>query len=565
MIKKILVVDDEAGLRAAFRTVLEDEGYYVSLAGSYDEAIQVLDKEEFDIVYADIILGTKTGIDLLREIRNRGLGCLVVIITGAPTLETATEAVRLGAYEYVLKPVKSHVLIRITSAALKLKVATDKYEKTRRNLEAIFKSVKDAILTVDDQLSVIEFNEAAAGFFGLSNDSSGKSVNVKDIPFCDRTIELLERTVDEKKPLEAQNVECYTGKDVKCIVNINTYPLVENHEGFSGVVVVIRDMTRFVEMERDLMERRRFHNIFGKNEKMQKIYMLIEDLADVESTVLITGESGTGKELVAEALHYMGRRSSMPLVKVNCAALSEELLESELFGHVRGAFTGAIKDKQGRFEAADGGTIFLDEIGDISAKMQVKLLRVIQNKEFERVGETKTMKVDVRIVAATNKSLEQLVRQKKFREDLYYRLKVFELYIPPLRERADDIPLLTDTFIERFNKKLDKKIEGMSREAMRLFMEYPWPGNVRELENALEYASVLVRGAIIATEDLSPKFVDFVLGTNDEPFIFDSDEKASIIRALHAAKWKKAKAARILGMSRQTLYRKIKELNISKN
>jgi len=295
---------------------------------------------------------------------------------------------------------------------------------------------------------------------------------------------------------------------------------------------------------------------------MQSIYDRIEALADLQTTVLIGGESGTGKELAAKALHTVGRRRNKPLIKVNCGALSESLLESELFGHVRGAYTGAFRDKKGRFELADGGTIFLDEIGDISAVIQQKLLRVIQEKEFERVGDSDPVKVDVRIITATNKDMKTLVENGRFRKDLYYRLKVMEIMMPPLREKTEDIQLLTDCFLADYNREFGKRIQGFSAEVIKIFMEYPWPGNVRELRHAVEHAAILCNSAIITPGDLPPELRDYRKGANPLSAEITTDEASIIHKTLRDAKWNKTEVARLMGMSRQTLYRKLKCLGI---
>jgi transcriptional regulator with PAS, ATPase and Fis domain len=268
-------------------------------------------------------------------------------------------------------------------------------------------------------------------------------------------------------------------------------------------------------------------------------------------------ESGTGKELVANALHYGSNRAQQPFVKVNCSALSDSLLESELFGHVKGAFTGAISDKIGRFEMADRGSILLDEIGDISANIQLKLLRVIQEKEFERVGESKPFKVDVRIIATTNRDLKQKVKTNHFREDLYYRLKVVEVTLPPLRERIGDIPLLVDHFCKFFNRRFKKNIEGTSDIANRKLSAFPWPGNVRELEHAIEHAFVLCHDRFIGVEHLPPEVREYdgYQGSNSETG--SAIDRQTIIQALERTAGNKAKAARLLGISRKTIYRKL--------
>jgi transcriptional regulator with PAS, ATPase and Fis domain len=327
-------------------------------------------------------------------------------------------------------------------------------------------------------------------------------------------------------------------------------------------VLVIRDETRLNNLERNLRERSEFGNIVGQNEKMQHIYSLIEDLADVQTTVLITGESGTGKELVADAIHYSGDRSDKPLVKVNCSALSENLLESELFGHVRGAFTGADRDRTGRFQKADGGTIFLDEIGDISQRMQLRLLRVLQEKTIERVGDSNSVKVDVRAIAASNQDLVKKVQTGEFREDLYYRLKVVEVTLSPLRERKDDIPLLIDHFIQKLNAKFNKHIYAISEDALNDFMNYEWPGNIRELEHALEHAFIICRNSTITADQL-PSNMKRIQETKASPDIVSKDEQEAMLSALKRSGWNKSKAARLLGVNVRTIYRKMQKYNIT--
>ncbi|MGR3178284.1 MAG: sigma-54 interaction domain-containing protein, partial [Candidatus Anammoxibacter sp.] len=350
------------------------------------------------------------------------------------------------------------------------------------------------------------------------------------------------------------------------IVSLSTSPLLDSRDNFKGCVMVVKDETRLDNLERDLQDRQKFHNIIGKSGKMQKIYNLIEDLAKAPTTVLITGESGTGKELIADALHYQGNRKKMPMVKVNCSALPDELLESELFGHVKGAFTGAVNDRIGRFEKANGGTIFLDEIGDISNKMQLRLLRVLQEKTFERVGDSSTIKVDVRIITSTNQNLREKVKQKEFREDLFYRLNVVELLLPPLRDRKDDIPFLTDHFITMFNKIFNKDIKSLSDNAQKIFMNYSWPGNIRELQHSLEHSFVICRKSTIDLDDLPLELKGF----NENRMNFSigkgkGDDRQAIIQALKKTGWNKSKAAQLLGIDRRTVYLKVKKYNISQD
>ncbi len=310
--------------------------------------------------------------------------------------------------------------------------------------------------------------------------------------------------------------------------------------------------------------RHKCHNIISNSKKMLEIYDLIEDLSVVNTTVLIIGESGTGKELIAEALHYLGNRKEMPIVKVNCAALSDELLESELFGHVKGAFTGAVNDRIGRFSKADGGTIFLDEIGDISSKMQLRLLRVLQESTFERVGDSSSTKVNVRVVAATNKNLRNRVKQGSFREDLFYRLKVVELIVPPLKERKEDIPLLTDHFLQMYNKKFNKDIKSISQDALNILMSYSWPGNIRELQHTIEHAFVISKKPTIEINNLPAELKN--LEKSREVYLEeqkdDHDERETIVNALIKTGWNKTKAAKLLQLDRKTIYLKVKKFNI---
>ncbi|RKY32631.1 MAG: sigma-54-dependent Fis family transcriptional regulator [Candidatus Omnitrophota bacterium] len=319
--------------------------------------------------------------------------------------------------------------------------------------------------------------------------------------------------------------------------------------------------------------RQRFHNIVGKDERMQKVYNLIDAVTNTRATVLIHGESGTGKRLVAHAVHkYNEQERGKPFVEVSCGALTETLLESELFGHVKGAFTGAIKDKVGRFELADGGSIFLDEIDAFSPALQVKLLRVLQEGEFERVGDNKTMKVDVRVIAATNQDLRELIEQGKFRQDLYYRLNIINIKVPPLRDRKGDIKLLVDDFVKKHTQHVNKKIEGVSEGALAVLMNYEWPGNVRELENVIERAIILSKGPVITPED----FPDFI---NDKQVKVNgngngnglklkdalaSPEKDLILEALNSTNWNRNETAKTLGINRTTLYKKMHKYGLLK-
>ena len=440
------------------------------------------------------------------------------------------------------------------------RMAEQELHNHKSRLEAIFRSVKDAIITVDPAMKIIDANESAKTICGVSSGGTDdQNMSPSRWDGCRTCREVLFETLRKKEAIYEHPVECTRRDRPHQKVILSSAPLLSDMGGFSGAVLVIRDITRINDLENELKMRHLFHNIVGKNARMQELYRLIEDLADFETTVLITGESGTGKELVARALHQSGRRALKPFVAVNCSALAENLLESELFGHVKGAFTGAIHNMQGRFQKAHTGTLLLDEIGDISARIQLKLLRVLQEKTFERVGDAKEIEVDVRVIACTNQNLKEKVRRGEFREDLYYRLKVVELKIPPLRERKDDIPLLVEHFKERYAKKFSIVIPGIANEVLRTLMDYAWPGNVRELEHSMERAAVLCRGQIITRDVLPPELKESITVKRSTSQPATTEEPEQILKALDKTDWNKAKAARLLHISRNTLYRKMRK------
>jgi len=559
---KILIIDDEETIRYAFGAFLADEGHTVVTAGSCEEALAEMARSVFDLYFVDIILGGQSGIEILRKVRERSPASPVVMITGYPTLDTASQAIQQGAFDYVSKPIRQRTLLEVTGRALKHKALVDEKERYRSHLEAIFRSVQDAILAVDDRLVVTEANEAAREICGVSRDGIGSPFAPSGHPCGGKCLEILREVLKEGKIVEARRIECQAEGRPKRVVSLVGSPLRSAQEAIAGAVLVVKDETRMDLLERDLGERREFHNLIGKNPAMQQIYSLIEDLANVPTTVLITGETGTGKELVAQALHHRGGRCDGSFVKLNCSALAESLLESELFGHVRGAFTGAFQDKVGRFERANGGTIFLDEIGDIPPGVQARLLRVLQEKEFERVGSSVPVRVDVRIVAATNKDLRERSKRGLFRDDLFYRLNVMEVRLPPLRERKEDIPLLVDHFLKRFNERFQKEIVSVSSDVRKVFDEYSWPGNVRELEHALERAFITCGQPTITVDHLPAELMDF---PEDESFAGKETavpDREAILAALQRTGGNKAKAARLLGIGRQTIYRKIEEYRI---
>lgn len=329
-------------------------------------------------------------------------------------------------------------------------------------------------------------------------------------------------------------------------------------------------------LRKEVKSQYQFENFIGCSEEMKQVFDLINKVADTESNILILGESGTGKELVAKSVHYNSKRSNKALIAVNCAAIPENLLESELFGHVKGSFTGAVQSKQGKFEVAHGGSLFLDEIGDMSMKLQVKLLRVLQEKKFEPIGSTKSVEVDVRIIAATNANLEKAVREGRFREDLYYRLNVIPVQIPPLRDRVCDIPLLVEHFTQKYAESNHMQAPNFSDEVMKIFMNYRWPGNVRELENTIERLVVLKPGQDVYKQDLPEKFSEMTQNYFSKSAfsipdtgislknVVDDFENALIVKALNKTNWNKNRAANLLKLNRTTLVEKIKKRNISR-
>lgn len=582
----ILVIDDEQSLRDTFQFFLQNQGYApVITASTYEEALRELDIRSFDLIISDIVLGGATGIDVLKRVREMGLGCPVVMITGYPTVETAAEAVRLGAFDYIPKPVDKEALLKTARLALRQhqleqgqRRAERERERYRAFLETVFKSVTDGIVTVDLNLDVMEINPAARLLFNELQPGLADQRSI--VAFCGREDfapvkkELLQvlKTGLEGAP---RLVECLGGDQRKKTLSIAASPLKDGGGGLDGAVMVIRDLTS--PEPRQSGRRRQFHRFLGASDAMQAVYALIENVGRVDLSVLITGESGTGKELAAEALHRESHRKNRALVKVDCTAIPETLLESELFGHRKGSFTGADRDRMGRILQADGGTLFLDEIGDIPPMMQLRLLRFLQESTFYPVGQDTPLQVDVRVIAATNVDLKEKVRSGAFREDLYFRLRVIDVILPPLRERGDDVLLLADHFIAKIAPKVGKSIGGISDQARQLLLDYPWPGNVRELEHVIERACVLCQGAALSADQLPAEIVAHRQPEERLPTENDLERSASpaaptiapdisptqrILQALKKAGGNKAKAARLLGVDRTTLYRKIRELRL---
>ena len=421
----------------------------------------------------------------------------------------------------------------------------------QKNLWGILNSITEGILVVNQDLVVTQVNKAGLDITGFP---------LREI-LGQPCLEIFRGSLCESHCLMAESQDGQTAKDVEVeiirrdgttrAVAVTTSLLFDDHGLAEGVVVVFRDISEHRLLKEQLKGKWRLANIIGKSPTIQRLFQKIQQVAPMDTTVLIQGESGTGKELVAQALHHYSPRSTKPFIKVNCSALAETLLESELFGHVRGAFTGAICDKIGRFEAADGGTLLLDEIGDLSHYLQLKLLRVLQEKEFERVGEVNPRKVNVRVLAATHKDLKDLLKKGLLREDLYYRLKVVPIHLPPLRERKEDIPLLVKHFVAKYNKEMEKGVLGPTQEVLPALMDYHWPGNIRELENAIEHAFVHAQGLYLTLDNFPSEL-------HRSGIKGGTKEIEQIRNALKKTRGNKTAAANLLGMGRATLWRKLK-------
>ncbi|MBM9538519.1 ATP-binding response regulator [Desulfobulbus alkaliphilus] len=435
---KILIVDDEESIRQTFEIFLKMEGYKsVKSVSNVNSAFEALNQAEYDLIISDIVLTGPSGTDFLKNIRESGVKCPVVMITGFPNLESASKSIRHNAFDYISKPVNKDTLIHFTRRALQHWFAVNKAqrlqqenEKFRQYLNAIFQSVSDAIITFDSQLRIVQLNETAKQWLNYSDNNTEKGIHCLPSDALgnaclDDVRKILQGGIEVRRHL----IECTTPDHKTKMISINASPLKDEQNVLQGVVIVARDMSSTIPVNRD-QNRITFHGFVDSSPAMQRVYNLIENIGKVDTSVLITGESGTGKELAAEALHAESARRDKPLIKMDCASFSENLLESELFGHRKGAFTGADRDRAGRLLQADGGTLFLDEIGDISPRTQLFLLRFLQEKTFTPLGQDESIQVDVRIIAASNVDFQQMVRQGNFREDLYYRLKVIEIDLP---------------------------------------------------------------------------------------------------------------------------------------
>lgn len=437
-------------------------------------------------------------------------------------------------------------------------------EREERYYQTILDSIADGVFTVDLDFRTTSFNRAAEEITGISRENAlGKPCSqILKADTC-RNGCVLKETFDAKKPIRNRPVYIVRGDNKRVPISVSA-ALLKNAEGrVIGGVETFRDLTVVDKLKRKLLSQHSFEDIVSKNKEMLRLFSMLPQISESNSTVLIEGASGTGKELFARAIHHNSLRRNGPFVAVNCGALPDNLCESELFGYKAGAFTDAKKDKPGRFALAEDGSIFLDEIGDISPPVQIRLLRVLEEKVYEPLGSTKSLMTNARIIAATHRNLEELVQEGKFREDLFFRIHVIKLSLPPLSERKEDIPLLVDHFIDHYNKLNMREILGVAPEVMAAFMLYDWPGNVRELENAIEHAFVLCRGELIELQHLPERLLP-----EKESIVVPSGltlrelEKRAIERALQRNQWKRLATARELDIDKNTLRRKILRLGI---
>jgi len=435
-----------------------------------------------------------------------------------------------------------------------------------RERDIILDSIADGVFSVDDEWRITSFNRAAEKIIGVfREDAVGQRCkDVLKAEICDRGC-VLKKTMETGKPVVNRTVYIVNSEGRRLPISISTALLRDEDDQIIGAVETFRDLSLEEQLRKKIEKRYSFEDIISRNHRVHELFRILPDMANSTSTILIEGESGTGKELVARAIHNLSQRKSKPFLAINCGALPDTLLESELFGYKAGAFTDARKDKPGRFKLADKGTLFLDEIGDISPAMQVRLLRVLQEKTYEPLGAVESVRHDVRIIAATNKKLWDLVKEGKFREDLYYRINIVRLELPPLRERMEDIPLLVDHFIEHFNVLQGKEISGVTDEALACLMTYAYPGNIRELENIIERAFILCKSGMIDRSHLSEP-VCGISGAADMPawdsMSFQDLESIFLINVLQRNSWNKTRTAQELGIHKSTLFRKLKALGI---
>jgi PAS domain S-box-containing protein len=548
-----------------FKIIVFNEAASRITGFSEDETIS----ENCEILFS----GTKEGLKFIRESlsENRTFSNHSINITGKNNniinvLASITPVTRSGqvlSVVFVFRNTKEMLLL-----SEELSEKTFELMNQRNKLEAIFNSNIEGTFTIDDEWNITSFNNSAARITGYKkNEAIGKKCwEIFNSNLCRNGCHM-EQTMNNGKSTIGNELEIIHKSGKKIPIRVNSAILLNNQNEKTGAVETFIDISEIRNLSEHLSERFSYENIIGRNKEIKQIIYMLESVSQTDSSVLITGESGTGKELAARAIHLNSPRRTGPFIAVNCSAFVETLIESELFGHEKGAFTGAVKAKTGRFELAQGGTLFLDEIGDLSLAVQTKLLRVLETHEFERVGTNKSIKMEARIIAATNKNLSDEISAGRFREDLFYRINIINIHLPPLRDRMDDLPLLVNHFINYFNKKLNKKIKQFSSSAYELLLEYSWPGNIRELENAIEHCFILCSGEIIQKEHLPKRLrelkhfnIDQSRNQNRKNLL--EVEKGLIISILTNNRGNRKKTAEELNIDPSTLWRKMKKLKI---
>jgi len=570
---RVLVVEDESIVAEDIHDILKNLGCNVTgIASSGEEAVRMASETGPDLVLMDVMLaGDMDGVEAARRIYD-SLNVPVVYLTAYADEDTLQRAKMTGAFGYILKPFDERSLRSTIDVALHKHSTESELRGKARRSSAALRSVRDALITTDATGRIESMNPVAQTLTGWTlAEARGKSlkdiISITSAEPGELSENIVTRIIDDGVFVGLADDTLLTVRDgTRLSVEGSAAPVKDDKEEIIGAVLLLRPLGR---QERDkITVEHAFDQIVGNNDEIQRILGILPDIAESNSTVLIEGPSGSGKELFARAIHDLSGRKKGRYVVVSCGALPDTLLESELFGYVKGAFTGAAKDKPGRFALAEGGTIFLDEIGDITPTLQAKLLRVLEQKEYEPLGGTATVKADVRIIAATNKTLADTVARGVFREDLFYRLKVVRIVLPPLSSRRGDIPLLVNHFIGRFNIKAGKNIERVSNEALEFLKNHDFPGNVRELEHIIEHAFVMCRGREIALqhlpEDIRAGAADRGRTEGDCPDSPLDRAYAEVIEEkLRKHKGNRRQTAAELGISKTTLWRKMRKYGIT--
>ncbi len=572
----ILLVEDNPGdarlIRELFRD-LQGRSFEILTAESFRQAHDRLKEHRVDLALVDLSLPDSHGLDTFRKIAESYPSLPQVLLTGLNDRETAIQAVREGAQDYLLKgEVDGHILIRAIDYAIERKriqveweAANTRLQKSAEDLHSILNQLHIGTILIGPEGRILHMSVSALRLLGQTGTTPEGRPWQDAVEFADHDVHALERLMqqDERKKFVVHFTP--PGHSPRWLeIDIHDDPRDTRAKMF-----FLYDVTEIHTLRKQLEDKSQFHDLIGKCQPMQDVYRQIRNLSQVESTVVIEGETGTGKELVARALHDSSPRKDNPFLAVNCAGLTESLLGSQLFGHKKGAFTGADRDHRGFFESAHGGTIFLDEIGDMPSPVQTSLLRVLQEKEITRLGESQPRKVDVRIICATHHDLQEQMAQHAFRADLLYRIRVGRIHLPPLRERQEDIPLLIWSFVGQCRKAMGKLfVQDVSPDALQRLARYPWPGNIRELKSVIEYAVLQCEGDTIQPRHFPPELLESpgtALPASETTTNTSVKDRERIVGALKETKGNRARAAQLLGISRATFYRWLDDLDISKH